>query len=256
MKVTVCEMPDDPSEFEGAWAALSRHVGRESSELVLLPEMPFFHWFCAGPKFDEEVWLAAVSEHRRWMQKIPELGAPSVLGSRPVVRGGRRLNEGFAWTRGGTRAVHHKNYLPDEPGFYEARWYARGDGRFAPFDLGGWKTGLMICSDLWSMASARSYGKKGVNLVAVPRSTPESSVEKWIAGGKVAAVLSGAYCASSNRSGRRGSVSYAGRGWVIDPDGNILGLTSRGRPFVTLDIDRSRAVKAKTTYPRSSLEPD
>ena len=49
MKVTVCEMPDDVSEFEGAWGRLARHVTRESSDLVLLPEMPFFYWFCATP---------------------------------------------------------------------------------------------------------------------------------------------------------------------------------------------------------------
>jgi N-carbamoylputrescine amidase len=256
MKITVCEMPDDRSEFEGAWAGLARHVRRESSGLVLLPEMPFFYWFCSAPKFDSKVWREAVSEHRRWMGRLEELGAPVVLGTRPVDRGSRRLNEGFVWTKGKAKGVHYKNYLPNEGGFYEASWYQRGDRTFTPFEAAGWKAGLMICSDLWSMANARAYGKKGVSLVAVPRSTPVRSVEKWIAGGKVAAVLAGAYCASSNRSGSRGGVEYAGRGWIIDPDGTVLGLTSKGRPFVTVDVDKMKAQKAKTTYPRDSLEPD
>ena len=256
MRITVCEMPDDRSDFEDAWGGLSRHARRESSDLVLLPEMTFSHWFCAAPKFDRKIWRAVVDEHRRWMRRLPELGARAVLGSRPVERRGRRLNEGFLWTKGGARGVHYKNYLPDEPGFYEASWYGRGDRGFVPFEASGWKTGLLICSDLWSMSSARQYGKEGVNLVAVPRSTPKGSIEKWIAGGKVAAVVSGAYCASSNRSGSRGGVEYAGRGWVMDPDGNVLGLTSGERPFVTVDIDRSKAVKAKKTYPRDSLQPD
>ena len=256
MKVTVCEMPDDRSEFEGAWARLSKHVARESSDLVLLPEMPFFYWFCASPKFDHRVWKEALRSHERWMDRLGELGSPVVLGSRPVERGGRRLNEGFVWSGGEPRGVHFKNYLPNEGGFYEASWYQRGDRRFAPFEAAGWKSGLMICSDLWSMASARAYGKEGVDLIAVPRSTPVQSLEKWIAGGKVAAVLAGAYSLSSNRAGKRGEVSYAGRGWIIDPDANVLGLTSRRNPFVTVEIDQARARKSKKTYPRDSLEPD
>lgn len=257
MKITVCEMPDDPAEFEHQWGRLSRHVKRESSDMVLLPEMPFFYWFCVAPKFDRRVWDEAVSKHQRWARRLTELGAPVVLGSRPVERVGRRLNEGFVWTKkAGIKGVHFKGYLPDEGGFYEASWYDRGDRRFAPFGAGGWKAGFMICSELWSMANARSYGKRGVQLVAVPRSTPVRSIEKWVAGGKVAAVLSGAYCASSNRRGSRGETTFGGRGWVVDPDGEVLGLTSGARPFVTVDIDRARADKAKSTYPRDSLEPD
>ena len=256
MKVTVCEMPDDRSEFDGAWSGLVRHVRRESSGLVLLPEMTFYGWFCSAPKFDSRVWKEAVAEHRRWVARLVELGAPTVLGTRPVDKEGRRLNEGFVWTKKGTRAVHHKNYLPNEGGFYEASWYQRGDRTFTPFPASGWKSGYMICSDLWSMASARSYGKQGVGLIAVPRCTPEASVEKWIAGGNVAAVLAGAYCISSNRAGSRGETRFAGRGWVMDPDGRVLGVTTKGRPYVTVDVDQATARKAKQTYPRNSLEPD
>ena len=256
MKVTVCEMPDDRSEFEGAWEGLRRHVRRESSDLVLLPEMTFSYWFCASPRYDPGVWEKAVEDHAEWMGRLGELGAATVLGSRPVNRNGRRLNEGFVWSGGRSKAVHHKNYLPNEGGFYEASWYSRGDRSFTPFQAGGWKAGFMICSDLWSMASARSYGKLGAGIIAVPRSTPLASVDKWIAGGRVAAVLAGAYCLSSNRAGSRGETRFAGKGWIVDPDGKVLGLTSKGRPYATGEIDSGRASRAKGTYPRDSLLPD
>ncbi len=257
MRITVCEMPDDPTEFARQWEKLAAHVRRQSSDLVLLPEMPFYHWFCSSPKFDLRKWEQAVRAHRSWMKRLPELGATTVIGSSPVEREGRRLNEGFVWTKkGGARGVHFKSYLPNEPGFYEASWYSRGGMGFTPFEVSGWMAGLMICSDLWAMGYARQYGKQGVGLVAVPRATPESSVDKWVAGGKVAAVLAGAYCASSNRGGAQGSLHFAGRGWVIGPDAQLLGLTSKAKPFATVTIDRARAQHAKTTYPRSSLEPD
>ncbi len=256
MKVTVCAMPDDRDEFAGEWEKLAAHVRRESSEVVLLPEMTFSRWFAAFPKYKPEVWKKAVADHEAWIRRLSELEAPVVLGSRPIIKDGKRLNQGFVWTRKGIRGVHEKYYLPNEPGYYEARWYDRGDGGFDPFQAAGWKAGFMICSDLWSMASARSYGKNGVGLLAVPRATGEHSVDKWIAGGKTAAIVSGAYCASSNRTGELGEAHFGGRGWLFGPDGEVLGLTTDARRFVTVDIDRSKAAKAKKSYPRYSLEPD
>jgi N-carbamoylputrescine amidase len=256
LKLTVCAMPDDREEFAVTWPRLARHVKRESSDLVLLNEMPFTHWIFAGPKFEVKAWKQAVDSHRRWAGRLSELESHFVAGSRTLERKGRRVNEGFVWSEeGGMKGNHEKRYLPDEPGFYEASWYERGDGRFTPFGLGGWKAGFMICSDLWAMGHARSYGKKGVDLILVPRATG-LSVEKWLAGGKVAAVVAGAYCASSNRTGVQGEARFGGLGWVVDPDGKVLATTSRSKPFVTVEIDRGAAKKAKGTYPRYALRPD
>ncbi len=255
MKVTVCELPDDRSAFASEWGRLVRHAKRESSDMVVLPETPFSTWIFAYPKFDADVWRDAVEEHRKWMGRMAELEANVVLGSRPVGSGDRRFNEGFAWSRTGVTASHRKCYLPDEAGYYEARWYSRGARKFAPFDVAGWKAGFMICSDLWSMANARFYGKAGVGLIATPRCTGMST-DKWLAGGRVAAVVSGAYSVSSNRKGEKGPAKFGGLGWIVDPDGKVLATTSKSEPFVTAEIEESVAAKAKRTYPRDSLEPD
>ena len=255
MKITVCELPDDREEFPRAWDWLARHVKQESSDLVLLPETPFSGWIFAYPKFDMKVWREAVGQHDAWMERVHELGATAVLGSRLTGSGERRFNEGFAWSRGRLTLSHRKRYLPDEPGFYESRWYGRGGKRFSTFDVEGWRAGFLICSDLWSMENARSYGKRGAGLIAVPRCTGLST-DKWLAGGRAAAVVSGAYCASSNRTGERGPAKFGGLGWVVDPDGKVLATTSRQEPFVTVEMDEATAKKAKKTYPRDSLLSD
>ncbi|MDE1858062.1 MAG: carbon-nitrogen hydrolase family protein [Thaumarchaeota archaeon] len=254
MKITVCELPDDRAAFTSEWGRLVRHAKKEATDMVLLPEIPFSSWIFAYPKFDAGVWKDAVEEHRTWMGKVPELGVEAVLGSRPIGTGRGRFNEGFAWSKGGVAPSHRKRYLPDEAGYYEARWYGRGGRRFVPFDVGGWKVGFLICSDLWSMGDARSYGRQGVGLIAVPRCTGLST-DKWLAGGRVAAVVSGAYCASSNRTGERGAARFGGLGWVVDPDGQVLATTSKERPFATVEIEQAAAEKAKKTYPRDSLLP-
>jgi N-carbamoylputrescine amidase len=71
-------------------------------------------------------------------------------------------------------------------------------------------------------------------------------------GGRAAAVMSGAFCLSSNRGGvdARGH-AWGGHGWIIEPDqGTVLGTSSTERPFLTLEIDLSAAKLAKRRYPR------
>jgi N-carbamoylputrescine amidase len=252
MKITVCELPDDAQEFEFAWQRLVTHVHAHASQLVLLPEMCFSSWFARRADFDAAAWQAAIAAHDTWLARLGELAPAIVLGSRPVNRGALRHNEGYAWTaQSGYQAAHTKYYLPDEDGFWEARWYQRGDGQFRPVQIGALRLGFVICTDIWFMQRARAYSKQGIHLLANPRATPGVTRDKWIAGGRVAAVVSGAYCLSSNKvSPADEPLHLGGTGWVTGPDGEVLGLTSAEEPFVTVEIDLEKAERAKHTYPR------
>ncbi len=253
MLVTVCELPDETPAFERAWRALVGHSRSRGSELVLLPELPFHPWFGTTPIFDVETWRAVEDTHRRWLTRLPELAPAAVLATAPATRGERRLNEGFVWDeKVGYRAAHHKFYLPNEEGVWEARWFDRGDGGFGAVQVAAARVGFIICSELWDFQKARQYGKAGAHLLVTPRLTARSSVDKWLAGGRAAAVVSGAYSLSSNRTSE--TQDYGGRGWVVSPDGDILAVTSSAEPFVTVDIDLALAVGAKSTYPRYVLD--
>ncbi len=256
MKVTVCEISDDEVELAEEWPQLVRHVQSEKSDLVLLPEMPFYPWFPSRPEPDAVIWQEAVAAHERWNQRLPELAPAVVLGSRPVDAAGLRLNEGFLWESGqDLQPVHAKYYLPDEAGFWEATWYDRGSGEFEPVRIRDVSIGFAICTEIWFMQRLRAYGKQGVHLIANPRATGRDTLEKWLVGGRAAAVVSGAYCISSNRVDRAGRGSQlGGQGWVIGPDAEVLGLTSQQDPFVTVTVDQTIADRAKSTYPRYVLD--
>lgn len=256
MKVTVCELHDEPENFARDWEQLIAHVKAEASDLVLLPEMPFASWLAVSPEFDPAIWEAAVAAHDKWLMRVTELAPAIVLGSRPVNHAGRRLNQGFVWdATSGYRAAHLKYYLPNEDGYWEASWYSRGDGDFTAMECGSMKIGFQICTDLWFMERARAYGKAGTHLIATPRATPQSSVDKWLAGGRTAAVVSGAFSLSSNRApSEKHPGNFGGQGWIIGPDGDVLGITSREQPLLTLEIDLSEAERAKSTYPRYVTE--
>ncbi len=252
MRVTVCELNDAQDAFARDWEQLVAHVKAKASQLVLLPEMPFCSWFALTGQFDATVWQRAVAAHDAWLARLMELAPAVVLGSRPVNEAGRRLNQGFVWDQTSEyRPAHLKYYLPNEDGFWEASWYERGDGNFIPISCGAARIGFQICTDLWFMERGRAYGKAGVHLIVNPRATARATVDKWLAGGRAAAVVSGAYCLSSNRvSADASTVTFGGQGWIVGPDGEVLGLTSLESPFVTIEIDLAEAERAKSTYPR------
>lgn len=254
MRITVCELPDRPEVFADAWRGLVRHTREARSEIVVLPELPFAPWFATRPTFDPAVWEEVVRAHETGIGRLAELGNAVVLGTRAIDAGGRRFNEAFlAHPSFGVRGVHRKRYLPDEAGFWEASWYERGAEPPAVERCGDALASFRVCTELWFFEDARRLGKLGVHLLAVPRATPAATVEKWIAGGRAAAVVAGAFCASSNRAGPAAmdpSLAFGGCGWIIGPDGDVLALTSPERPFVTLEVDLAAAERAKRTYPR------
>lgn len=149
--------------------------------------------------FDSAVWTRAVALHVEWLLRLAELGGATVLGSRPVTLDGRRLNEAFAWQiERGYQSTHYKSYLPNEPDFWEATWYDRGEKCFDSAETAHGTMGFLVCTELWFTEHAREYGRQGVQLLVCSRSTEAPATEKWVMGGRAAAVMSGAFCLSSN----------------------------------------------------------
>ena len=257
MKVTVCQLPNEPQALDNAWIQLVQHVKNNESEFVLLPEMPFHPWLAHSSQVKAEKWEQAVQAHEAWLSRLDELAPATVASTRPVVLDGKRQNAAYIWEPGqGAKNVHTKYYLPNEPGFWEVTWYERGDGDFSLENTSKGKVGFLVCTEIWFNFRAREYAKGGIQLLLCPRATPNPTAPKWVAGGQSAAVVSGAFCLSSNLAGTTPEGGdYAGVGWIIEPgEGKVLGLTSKVEPFLTVDIDLEEADRAKATYPRYVLD--
>jgi N-carbamoylputrescine amidase len=254
LRVTVCELPDaGEAAFAASWSALAAHTRDARSDLVLLPEMPFAPWFARDRAYDASRWQAAVRAHDEWASRLGELSVGVVAFSRPIDAGERRFNAACIWQSPGRIAqAHVKSYLPNEDGYWEASWYDPGPGRFEPARTPIGSVGFQICTDLWSLGDAQRLGKAGVQLLLVPRATPRASVDKWLAGGRTAGVVAGAFCLSSNRADG-GDGLFGGTGWIADPEGNVLATTDVSAPFQTVAIDLNEANDAKRTYPRYAL---
>jgi N-carbamoylputrescine amidase len=256
MRVTVCQLRNDPDGLEADWAALGQHAKSESSDLILLPEMAFAPWPFWRPAFDSQIWDESVAAHAAWEGRLQDLAPARVLFTRPMNIEHSRFNVGQLWqTHKGSKECHRKRYLPDEAGFWEASWYDRGDDRFDAFQCGAASAGMLICTEIWFMEHARHYGQAGVHILVTPRATERDTRDKWLAGGRAAAVIAGAYGLSSNLvndypATDDGGASLGGQGWIVDPDGAVLALTDTSSAFVTVEVDLAVAERAKSSYPR------
>jgi N-carbamoylputrescine amidase len=249
MRVTVCELPHEPDALAHAWAALCEHAVAQRSELVLLPELAMVEPVWVSDRFDAGRWSAVTALSDWWLRRLSELRARYVVGTRPVRLERRGLNEAYLWSPGGgVQPLRSKYYLPQEPNNWEATWFERGDSEFPVFQAGPVAFGVNICTELWAVETYATYAAGGVELVLSPRATEPATMSKWLAAGVVAAVRSGAFSLSSNRVDPTGVCG--GGGWIIDPAGEVLAVTSTTEPFATRDVDLTAAAKAKSSYPR------
>jgi predicted amidohydrolase len=232
MRITVCEVSDARAAFEAEWGRLVAHVHETSSQLVLLPDMPFCKWFIGAKRFDADVWAAAVQAHADWEHRLFELAPAYVLASRPLDFGNERYAEGFVWdAEHGIRSVHAKTQFDNEKGAWEKTWYRSTSPDFVPLELEGAKIGFLMGAELAAEDEAERYGGEHIDLLVMPRGSPVRSFDTWLSNARRLAQLAHAYVLSSNRNG-----AFGGQGCIIAPDGEVLGCTSGSQPFLTLDL--------------------
>ena len=239
--------------FEAQLQALVAHCTATASELLLLPEMPFDDWLAASPEVDSERWALSIQRHLDSLTRVSALTSASVVASRPLLdtAGVARNRAFYCNVVDGLVDGHDKAHLPNEDGYWEAQWYQSATPESSVVQVGACRVGTLICSELWFLEHARSYGQQQAQLLCVARATPALGDDVWLAAGQTAAVVAGAYCLSSNQYRPEGvTPSMAGNGWVIDPDGTVLATTNACEPFVTVDIDLAYADAAKLSYPR------
>jgi N-carbamoylputrescine amidase len=252
MRVTVCELPHEPYALAVAWSGLCEHTRSQASQLVLLPEFAMVEAVWESPWFDAARWSVIEALSVQWLDRLHELGAEHVVGTRPVRVGGRRLNQGYLWSAAtGATPLRSKYFMPEEPWSWEATWLDRGDAEFPVYHAGDASFAVNICTELWALETYANYARRGVELLLSPRATGWTTKKRWLALGMVAAMRSGAFSLSSNRIDPSGACG--GTGWIIDPTGDVLATTTRAEPFATLDIDLAEVVEARYSYPRYAV---
>jgi N-carbamoylputrescine amidase len=248
LKVGVCQLPDGLLPDHPAWQEFASCVAAERPTMVLLNEMPFGAWIAREETFREESAQASLAAHEEGLHAIRKLPT-AVIGSRPI-RGDRKLvNEAFLLADGAYVPIHHKQYFPQEPGFFEDTWFSATQSGFDVTEYDGVRIGVLLCTELMFTEWARHYRRQGAHIIVAPRASG-ASMRHWHASARMAAIVSGCYVLSSNRISNAGSApSFGGKGLIYSPIGNLLGMTSAAHPLLCVDIDPALVADAQQKYP-------
>ncbi len=245
VNVTCVELSNNITDDD--WENLVKHTEEESTEVLVLNEMPLVPWHWGVPTVDIEIAKEATKVHEERMTMLEKLNC-SIIASKPVYED-NLYNEAFLYD-GEYKSVHTKHYFPEELGFFEDSWFRRKPPIFETFEVQAVKAGVLLCTEMWFDEHARLYGKDGVQLVAGPRATEVDGLERWKVAFRHISIVAGAFTVTSNRVGSTPTNNFCGYGCIVDPNGEIIAHTSKDEPFVTMDLDFSMADEAKKSYPR------
>lgn len=253
MRIGFCELPCGLMPDTALWRTQSDALAALNADMLILNEMPFGPWLPLSASYLPDQAAEAVKLHEHALAALRNLGTRIVISSRPVHAGDRLANEAFALVDGDYVALHHKHYFPDEPCFYEQRWFTPERPGFEVHLLPGIRLGAQLCTELMFNEWARHYGRSGAQLIVAPRASGVSTL-KWQAALSMAAVVSGCYVISSNRSGQEAEMTFGGRGFAYAPGGEMIAATSASDPFQVIDIDLGLVAEAQADWPCNVAE--
>jgi N-carbamoylputrescine amidase len=249
LRIAFVEWPEALSTNDAPWRKLRDSVIATRPDILLTNELPFGPWLAYAAVFSEVEAHLSLRAHEKGLEGLIDLNLPAVISSRPVWNGKRLANEAFALENGVVRALHRKQYFPNEPGWFESEWYAGDASGFGVAELLGVKVGVLVCTEAMFNEHARAYGKRKASLLVIPRASG-TNIEPWKTAGAMASLVSGAYVVSSNRIGRsRGGTQFGGGGFAYAPQGRLLAVTTPANPVRTLDLDPKETTFAQCAYP-------
>jgi len=171
------------------------------------------------------------------------------------------FNTAVVLSAGNVAFRHRKLYLPTYGMFDEGRWFGRGATLDVWTTPGGWRTGVLICEDLWHPALTYVLAGRGVDLIVVQAAAPGrgaweggeqgrfASADIWERIVRTHAQLYGVYVALCNRVGVEGAVTFAGGSLIAGPDGKVLARARDDAPeLLVADLDRGALRRAIRPY--------
>jgi predicted amidohydrolase len=184
---------------------------------------------------------------------------PTVLGAVESA-GGLIYNVALMAGLERTAVIHRKVYLPTYGMFDEGRYFGRGD-RVIPFELKGWRIGVLICEDFWHPALTYLLAMQGIHVLLVLAAAPGrgalaggeegaffASTDAWERIARTTAQLYGIYVAVCNRSGVEGGVTFAGESLVVGPDTQVIARAGVGEERLDVDLEFAEIVRARSPY--------
>lgn len=246
---------------------------RQGAELVLLPELHCYQYFCGfedANKFNLAESIPGPTTEQL-ARVAAELGIVIVASIFEHRARGLYHNTAVVLERNGQIAgTYRKMHIPDDPGYHEKFYFAPGDQGFTPIATSAGALGVLVCWDQWFPEAARLMALAGADLLLYPSAIgwdpkdpePERArqLDAWITIQRAHAIANSLPLAVCNRWGVEEDVKenatpiqFWGSSFITGPQGEILAQASSDADavhVVSLDFKRSEAVRHEWPYLR------
>ena len=183
LKVALAQLDLLVGDVQGNLArvlAESRVAAGQGADLVVFPELTLSGYppedllFHRGLRAQVDDAVAALAEAIESSVET-ESALPAVIVGYPEYEGSAHApllyNSAVLLRRGGVRANHRKNCLPNYRVFDEKRYFTAGNAATV-FELRGFRVGLLVCEDIWEAEPARAAKAAGAELLIVINASP------------------------------------------------------------------------------------
>jgi predicted amidohydrolase len=219
------------------------------ADLVILPELSN-----SGYNFldrDHAVSLASTVEESEYVNRLLEIASKNeqhIVTGFHEKEGDELFNSSLFLTPGGEVGKYRKIHLFMK----EKEIFSEGNSGLPVFEMNGIRLGMLICFDYLFPEIWRIMGMKGVDLIAHPSNLVTYKAFKVV---PAQAVINRFFIFTTNRYGTERDVSFSGRTFAVDPEGDVIAEASANRSeIVETVIDPFKARNKMITTRNHVLE--
>ena len=148
--------------------------------------------------------------------------------------------------------IYRKNHIPDLPNYQERFYFQPGNLGFPVFKTRYATIGVQTCWDNFFPEGARALALKGAQILFCPTAcSSPGSVTKWERAIMGHSVYNCLYAFRVNRIGTEGTMTFYGKSFCVDPNGDFVTEPAgaiEGVVLADLDLDRIKLVRDDWTF--------
>ncbi len=221
------------------------------AEIVALPELGLYPWFCAD--INDDAFKLAEPLDGALVLKLREIAYR--LGIAIVAPLFEKDDDGYYNSMiaisetGEIAGTYRQVHVPQLAG-WEERSYFRCGNSVAVFQLLGWKVGVQIGWDNFFPESTRTLALAGAEIVIAPTASGANSEDLWVRAISANALFNGVYVVRVNRSGSEGAINFYGSSFCVDPLGDyVAGPLGESEGVLLCDIEKAAIAWARKMWP-------
>lgn len=241
--------------------AMVQETAQSGANIVCLPELFLNRYFCQTPD-DKNAFQFAEAIPGQTCTVLSQLAKKCGI----VLIGGsifeRDENKFYSAApvfdaSGELLGKYRKIHIPDDPYYYEKKYFTSGNLGVPVFDTAFGKIAVLICYDQWFPEAARIAVLKGAEIIFYPSAighfeeeeTPEGEwITSWVDMQRSHAIANNVYVVSVNRVGIEDNIDFWGNSFACDTFGKIQTRLVNQEGIALTEIDLSMVRKIQELW--------